>query len=88
MAPPRISRRVGRPRRQRAPRSLLRPVCAHGGEGFSHGDARTVELSFPLKDGVYFIGQGGTGSGSVMDGEGVPIRFDGRFLVRNHLVIR
>lgn len=29
-----------------------------------------------------------TGSGSVLDGEGVPIRFDGRFLVRNSLVLR
>lgn len=29
-----------------------------------------------------------TGSGSVSDGEGVPIRFDGRFLVRNSLVMR
>ena len=28
-----------------------------------------------------------TGSGSALDGEGVPIRFDGRFLVRNDLVL-
>lgn len=28
-----------------------------------------------------------TGSGSVLTGEGVPIRFDGRFLVRNSLVL-
>lgn len=27
-----------------------------------------------------------TGSGSALDGEGVPIRFDGRFLVRNDLI--
>ncbi len=27
-----------------------------------------------------------SGSGSVLEGEGVPIRFDGRFLVRNSLV--
>lgn len=27
-----------------------------------------------------------TGSGSILDGEGVPIRFDGRFVVRNSLV--
>lgn len=29
-----------------------------------------------------------TGSGSMLDGEGVPIRFDGRFLVRNSLVMQ
>lgn len=29
-----------------------------------------------------------TGSGSMLEGEGVPIRFDGRFLVRNSLVFR
>lgn len=28
-----------------------------------------------------------TGSGNILDGEGVPIRFDGRFLVRNSLVL-
>lgn len=28
------------------------------------------------------------GSGSVLDGEGVSVRFDGRFLVRNSLIIR
>jgi hypothetical protein len=27
-----------------------------------------------------------TGSGTTHDGEGVPIRFDGRFLVRNSLI--
>ena len=28
-----------------------------------------------------------TGSGGVLDGEGVPISFDGRFLVRNSLMV-
>jgi hypothetical protein len=28
-----------------------------------------------------------TGSGTTHDGEGVPIRFDGRFLVRNSLIL-
>ena len=29
-----------------------------------------------------------TGSGSVLDGEGVPVLFDGRFPVRNGLIFR
>jgi hypothetical protein len=28
-------------------------------QGFSHGDQRAAELSFPLEGGVYYVGQGG-----------------------------
>src|ERR671916_3414005 len=37
-------------------------LIALAAQGFGHGDRRAAELSFPLRGGVYYVGQGGGGA--------------------------